>query len=68
MEVFVQRDPTGYTTNEVEDVQELGELLTNYGPLEDNDEVTVQIKAPWSFIRDLLSRPVFKEIWFHPPT
>jgi hypothetical protein len=68
MEVFVHRDPAGYMTDEMEGVQELGEMLTNYGPLGDDDEVTVEIKAPWSFIRDLLSLPVFGEIWFHSPT
>lgn len=66
MEVFVHRDPTGYTTNELEDVQELGDLLANYGSLGDDDEVTVQISAPWHVIRDLLSNPMFSDIWFHP--
>jgi hypothetical protein len=66
MEVFVHRQPEGYTTKELEDVQELGELLTNYGPLGDDDEVMVQISAPWRIIRDLLSSPIFSDVWFSP--
>lgn len=66
MEVFVHRDPKGYITNELEDVQELGELLTNYGPLGEDDEVTVEISAPWHIVRDLLSTPIFSDIWFSP--
>jgi hypothetical protein len=68
MEVFVHRDPTGYTMDEVENVQELQELLSsgNYGPLSDSDEVTMEIRAPWTFIRDLLCHPFFAELWFNP--
>ena len=66
MEVFVHRQPKGYITNELEDVQELGELLTNYGPLGDEDQVTMEITAPWSFIRDLLSGEKFHDAWFTP--
>lgn len=66
MEVFVHRQPTGYKTSVLEDVQELGELLTNFGPLGDDDEVTVEITAPWRLIRELLSQPMFSDAWFSP--
>lgn len=66
MEVFVHRQPKGYFTKELEGVQELGELLTNYGPLGDEDEVIVMISAPWRIIRDLLSSPMFSDVWFSP--
>jgi len=64
MEIFVHREPRGYITNELEDVQELGELLTNYGPLGDEDEVTVEISAPWHRIRELRSGEKFHDAWF----
>lgn len=66
MEVFVHRQPKGFITNQLEDVQELGELLTNFGPLGDDDEVTVEITAPWRLIRELLSQPMFSDAWFSP--
>jgi len=66
MEIFVYTQPKGYSISELEDVQELGELLTNYRPLGDNDEVTVEIRAPWNFIRDLLSGEKFHDAWFTP--
>lgn len=72
MEVFVHRQPKGYLTKDLEDVKELGELLTNYGPLADDDEVTAEITGPWSTIKELLSHPVFMslfgDIWFNPKT
>lgn len=66
MEVFVHRAPRGYLTKELEDVDELAELLTTYGPLSPDDEVTVEITGAWHVIRDLLSLDAFKEIWFTP--
>lgn len=66
MEVFVHRQPTGYITSELEDVEELAELLTNYGPLTDEDEVTVKITASWRDIRELLSGSKFSDAWFTP--
>jgi len=66
MEVFVHRQPTGYNTSELKDIQELGEFLTNFGPLGDDDEVIVEITAPWRLIRELLSGPMFSDIWFSP--
>jgi len=64
MEIFVHKEPTGYVTSELEDVNELGKLLTNYGPLLDEDEVIVEIRAPWSFVRQLLSLDLFNDAWF----
>lgn len=66
MEIFVHRQPEGYITNQLEDVEELGELLTKYGPLTDDAEVIVEITAPWHLIRELLSSPMFSEAWFTP--
>lgn len=67
MKVFVHRQPTGYDTSVLEDAQELGELLTNYGPLGDDDEVTVEITAPWRLIQELLAAPMFSDVWFSFP-
>ena len=67
MEVFVHRQPKGYITNELEDVHELGELLSKYDPLGDEDEVTIEITGPWHRIRELLSGPMFSDVWFAPP-
>lgn len=64
MEIFVHRAPRGYVTSELENVDELGKLLTNYGPLSDDDEVMVEITASWSFIRKLLSLDLFRDAWF----
>lgn len=64
MEIFVHRAPRGYVTSELEDVNELAELLTNYGPLSDDDEVIVEITASWSFVRQLLSLDLFNDAWF----
>lgn len=66
MEVFVHRQPKGYIISEREAVQEIGELLSNYGPLGPNDEVTVEITAPWCFVRDLLSNLKFHDNWLSP--
>jgi len=68
MEIFVHRQPKGYITNELEDIEELGELLTNFGPLGDDDEVFVEITAPWRLIRELLSSPTLSDAWFNPTT
>jgi hypothetical protein len=65
MDIFVHRQPEGFITNELQDLEELGELLTHYGPLSDADEVTVEITATWREIRTLLSLPLFNEAWFH---
>lgn len=69
MEVFVHRSPTGYQTFDMEGIEELEEHLRNVHtlqPLDDNDEVHVEITGKWGEIRELLSQPCFKEIWFDP--
>ncbi len=68
MEIFVHRDPAGFETFDLEDINELEELLGGHEvtPLEDNTEVHVEITGKWSEIRGLLSNPVFKTIWFDP--
>lgn len=64
--IFVHRQPKGLLTKELEGVEELGEMLQNYGPLSDGDEVTVEITAPWHQIRELLGLKFDDRIWFHP--
>ncbi|GAH95184.1 unnamed protein product [marine sediment metagenome] len=66
MEVFVHRQPKGFITSQLADIEELRDLLANFGPLGDDDEVTVEITAPWRLIRELLSQPMFSDAWFSP--
>ena len=71
MEVFVHRDPTGYQTFDMEGIDELEEHLKSvetFEPLDDNEEVHLDITGRWSEIRELLSQDCFKEIWFDPRT
>ena len=72
MDVFVYREPKGFETRDLEDIEELGEQLTNYGPLTDDTEVKVEITGPWAKVRELLTHPVntdlFGDIWFNPKT
>lgn len=63
MEVFVHRQPRGFVTSQLEGPEELGELLTRYGPLGEDDEVTVEITAPWSVLRELLGLYAFRGVW-----
>ena len=68
MEVFVHRQPKGFITKDLEDIEELAEQLGNYGLLTPDEEVTIEITAKWSEIRDILSQPAFANIWFNPKT
>lgn len=68
MEVFVHRQPKGYLAKDLEGVEELAELLTNYGPLSDDDEITVEITASWREIKGLLELGELEGIWFTPKT
>lgn len=68
MEVFVHRQPKGYLTKDLEDINELGELLTNYGPLGEDNEVTVEITASWREIKGVLAMAEPEGIWFNPQT
>ena len=66
MNVWVNREPTGCETFELEDIQELEEQLGSFGvlkPLDDKSEVKVEITGTWEEIRGLLSQPFFKSIW-----
>ena len=63
MDIFVSRDPKGFMPAALKDVDELGERLRKYGPLGDDDEVTMEITAPWKFIRELLSSEMFRNQW-----
>ena len=69
MEVFINRNPTGCETFDLEDLKELEEQLGSFsalGPLEDKSEVKVEISGTWGEIKELLSQPYFKDIWFDP--
>ena len=69
MDVFVYREPKGFETRDLEGIEELGEQLTNYGPLTDETEVKVEITASWQKIKELLSLVEFsltEDIWFNP--
>lgn len=69
LDVFVHRDPTGFETFDMEGIEELEEQLKGidtFKPLDDKQEVHVEITGPWEEIRELLSQPFFKKIWFDP--
>ena len=69
MDVFVHRNPTGCETSDLEDIAELEEQLKGidtFSPLDDKSEVLVKITGNRGEIRDLLSQPCFKDIWFTP--
>lgn len=69
MDVFVYREPKGFETRDLEGIEELGEQLTNYGPLTDDTEVKVEITASWRKIKELMSLVEFslmEQIWFNP--
>lgn len=69
MEVFVNRDPTGYVTFELEDIEELEEQLAAFSkpqPLELSSQVRVEITGTWSEIKVLLGQPFFNDFWFDP--
>jgi len=69
MEVFINRNPTGCETFDLEDLNELEEQLGSFsalGPLNDKSEIKVEITGTWGEIKELLSQPCFKDIWFDP--
>lgn len=69
MDVFVNRNPSGCETFDLEDLNELEEQLKSFsahGPLDDRSEVHVEIRGNWAEIKELLSQPCFKDIWFDP--
>ena len=69
LDVFVHRNPTGFETFDMEGIEELEEQLKGidtFKPLDDKGEVYVEITGPWGEIRELLSQPCFKQIWFDP--
>ena len=69
MEIFINRNPTGCETFDLEDIKELEEQLKSFdalAPLDDKSEVHVEITGTWGEIRELLSQPYFKDIWVDP--
>lgn len=69
MDIFVHRNPTGCETFDLEGVAELEEQLKGmdtFSPLDDKAEVHLEITGTWGEIRELLSLPYFKDIWFRP--
>ena len=67
MEIFVHRQPKGFLVGDLKSIEELGELLSHYGPLVDDTEVTVEITASWAEVKSLLRKPrvpdVVLDIW-----
>ena len=60
---------TGFETFVMEDIEELEEQLKGleaFKPLNDKSEVCAEITGPWEEIRELLSQPFLKKIWFNP--
>ncbi len=56
-------------TFDLEDIKELDEhlkRLSSHERLNKKSEVHVEITGTWGEIRDLLSQPYFKNIWFDP--
>ncbi|KKL80977.1 hypothetical protein LCGC14_1999360 [marine sediment metagenome] len=70
MEVFIRRGSTsGFLTNQMEGVEEMEEQLRGietFRPLQETEEVTVEITGSWGEIKRLLSEPTFKDVWFKP--
>lgn len=69
LDVFVHRNPSGFETFDLEGIEELEEQLKGidtFKPLDDKQEVHVDITGPWGEIRELLAQPCFKRIWFDP--
>lgn len=67
MIVWVHRDPSGFETNDLAGIEELEEHLKGietFEPLEDDQNVHVEITGTWGEIKELLSQPLFKGIWF----
>lgn len=65
--VWVNRNPSGFETSDLVGIDELGELLKDietFGPLEEDSDVHVEITGSWSEIKELLSQPFFKRIWY----
>jgi hypothetical protein len=69
MNVWVRRDPVGFETFDMEGIEELEEQLKGlvaFKPLDDKSEVCAEITGTWGEIRELLSQPFLKNIWFNP--
>ena len=69
LDVFVHRDPRGFEAFDMEGIEELEEQLEGidtFSPLDDKSEIHVEITGTWGEIRELLSQPCFKDIWFDP--
>jgi len=69
MEVFVHRSPRGFETSDMDGIEELEERLKGidtFKPFDESEEVTMEVKAPWWQIRQLLSQPLLMDIWFDP--
>jgi hypothetical protein len=69
MNVWVNREPTGCETFDLEDINELEEQLGSFNaldPLTELSDIKVEISGTWKEIKELLSQPFFKDIWFNP--
>jgi len=53
----------------MEGVEELEEHLRGvetFEPLQETEDVTVEIIGRWGELKGLLSEPAFKDVWFKP--
>ena len=70
MEIWIRRgSPCGFLTNQMEGVEEMEEQLRGietFRPLQETEEVTVEITGSWGEIKRLLNEPAFKDVWFKP--
>lgn len=66
MDVWINREPTGCQTFDLEDVNELEEQLGSFPvlePLTDESQVKLEITGTWKEIKNLLSQTCFDSIW-----
>lgn len=66
MDIFINRNPIGCETFDLEGINELEEQLSSFSglkPLDDKSEIHVDIDGTWGEIKKLLSQPCFKGIW-----
>ena len=70
MEIFVRRGgPSGFLTNQMEDLDEMEEqlrIIETFHPLQETEEVIVEITGKWGDVKQLLSEPAFQDVWSKP--
>lgn len=63
MYVFVHRYPSGHMTREFDGLEDLEQEMTGKVPLNDGEDVTVEITGTWPEIKAILSLPEMGAIW-----